>query len=83
MSSPTRFPFRALLSLIVLSAVALALAAPEAVAARPGPPPQAGLAQDGGVPASEGAPGRQTLDLLRSTILPPRDRIDLAQRLLA
>ena len=82
MSIPSRFPFRAVLSLVVMSVVALALAAPGPIAASPALPPADGVAQDGGVPASEGAPGSATLDLLRNTIIPPRDRIDLARRLL-
>ena len=33
-------------------------------------------------PAQEPAPGSETLNMIQTTIIPPRDRIDLARRLL-
>ena len=82
MSFPPRVAFHALLSLLLIAILTLALATPAATAASPALSPGEDSAQDGGVSASEDAPGRETLALLQSTIVPARDRIDLAKRLL-
>jgi immune inhibitor A len=61
---------RHILIIAIVAAVALAAAGPSAARVAPGPA------------AEHTAQGSDTLDQLQTTVIPPRDRIDLAERLL-